>query len=167
MFERFTNEARQVVTGAVREAESRDDSRVGTEHLLLGIFDSGWAHLSVLETLGLTRRLLVEALDEFDGAALAAVGIDPGSIDPEVLASPLPNLRRRRHIPFTGAAKNVLKGALEEAIELGHKHIGVEHIVLALTALPSHDRTTRVLKAANVEPTQIRSTLLTSLRQAS
>jgi ATP-dependent Clp protease ATP-binding subunit ClpA len=167
MFERFTDEARQVVIGAVREAESRDDSRVGTVHLLLGIFDSGWAQLSVLETLGLTSRLLVEALDEFDGAALAAVGIDPASIEPEILASPLPNWRRRRHIPFTGAAKNVLKGALVEAIDLGHRHIGVEHIVLALTALPSHDRTTRVLKGANFEPTQIRATLLTSLRQAS
>ena len=35
MFERFTREAREIVTTAVDEAELRGDSRVGTEHLLV------------------------------------------------------------------------------------------------------------------------------------
>ena len=34
MFERFTRNARHVVTHAVEEAESRGDTRIGTEHLL-------------------------------------------------------------------------------------------------------------------------------------
>jgi hypothetical protein len=167
MFEKFTREARQVVTAAVREAESRDDTRIGTEHLLLGIFDSSWPQVPVLESLGLTHMALLRALDEIDGSALEAVGIDPALIDAYAMEDRFPKGRRRRHIPFTGAARDVLKGALEEALALDHRSIGAEHIVLALTALPPQDRTTRILKGMGLEPAEVRSALWNSLRRAS
>jgi ATP-dependent Clp protease ATP-binding subunit ClpA len=166
MFEKFTKEARQVVTAAVREAESAEDSRVGTEHLLLGIFGSGWPHIAMLESLGLTHMTFRQALDEADGAALAAVGIDPTSIHDEALDNP-PRLRRRRHIPFTGAAKDVLKGALREALALNHRYIGPEHIFLALIELPPQDRALKNLNALGLEPGELRFALLAALRQAS
>ena len=36
------------------------------------------------------------------------------------------------HIPFTPRSKKVLELSLREAIQLGHKHIGTEHILLGL-----------------------------------
>ena len=36
------------------------------------------------------------------------------------------------HIPFTPRAKEVLKLALDEAVQLGHRYIGTEHILLGL-----------------------------------
>jgi ATP-dependent Clp protease ATP-binding subunit ClpC len=36
------------------------------------------------------------------------------------------------HIPFTPQAKDVLKLALDEALRLGHRYIGTEHILLGL-----------------------------------
>jgi hypothetical protein len=38
MFDRFTKEARQAVMLAVGEARDRQDGRVGSEHLLIGVF---------------------------------------------------------------------------------------------------------------------------------
>src|SRR3546814_3195488 len=36
------------------------------------------------------------------------------------------------HIPFTPRAKKVLELSLREALQLGHSHIGTEHILLGL-----------------------------------
>lgn len=58
MFERFTKEARQVVTKAVEEARSRGDGRIGTVHLLLGVFDSPPAQSPILSQPGLSADLL-------------------------------------------------------------------------------------------------------------
>jgi ATP-dependent Clp protease ATP-binding subunit ClpA len=166
MFERFTKEARRVVVAAVDEAGQRGDSRVGTEHLLLGVFAAGWDRLSVLESLGLTDQVLRLQLDAMEDQALQAVGIDRRSLDAGSAGS-LPTALRRRHLPFTGGAKNALKDALVEAIALEHRHIGVEHIVLALTGLPPQDRVTRILRGIGVDAGDLRAALITSLRQAS
>ena len=104
MFERFTKEARRVVVAAVEEAGRRGDTRVGTEHLLLGVFDSGWDRLSVLESSGLTDQALRLQLDAMEDQALQAVGIDRRSIDAGLAGSP-PPARRRRHLPFTGGGQ--------------------------------------------------------------
>jgi hypothetical protein len=75
MFERFTKDARLVVTLAVEEAQNRSDARIGNEHLLLGVAGSGGA----LADLDLAELRL--ELDRLDGRALEAVGIDPGILD--------------------------------------------------------------------------------------
>ena len=36
------------------------------------------------------------------------------------------------HIPFTPRARRVLELALREALQLGHAHIGPEHLLLGL-----------------------------------
>jgi ATP-dependent Clp protease ATP-binding subunit ClpA len=166
MFERFTKEARRVVVAAVEEAGKRGDTRVGTEHLLLGVFGSDWDRLSVLESSGLTDQALRLQLDAMEDQALQAVGIDRRSIDAGLAGSP-PLARRRRHLPFTGGAKNVLKGALVEAIALEHRFIAIEHIVLALNGLPPQDRVTRILQGVGVDAGDLRAALITSLRRAS
>lgn len=164
MLERFTTEARNAVVAAVAEAEQRDTSRVGTEHLLLAVIATGSAHLSQLEGLGLTDESLRGELDEMESRALGSVGIDPQLIESEMAAPKTKT--RRRHRPFTGAAKNVLKDAVREAEALGHRHIGGAHIVLAMTTLPPQDRVTRLLEAVGPGSSELRASLLTSMRGA-
>lgn len=69
MFERFTKEARLVVRHAVEEAQTRGDSRVGTEHLLIGVARSP-AVADVLLDIGIIRA----ELDRMDQDALVSVG---------------------------------------------------------------------------------------------
>jgi ATP-dependent Clp protease ATP-binding subunit ClpA len=161
MFERFTKEAREAVISAVEEAWSRSEARVGTEHLLLGLSDS-----NMMESLGLNRDTLRQELNRLDGDALEAIGIDPELLEIEA-AETLGPFRRRRHLPFTGAAKDMLKGALKEALVLEHRYIGAEHVLLAITRLPAHDRAIRMMSGIGWEPDQMRASLLTLMRQAS
>ena len=39
------------------------------------------------------------------------------------------------HVPFTGAAKKALELSVREALALRHRHIGSEHLALALTRM--------------------------------
>jgi ATP-dependent Clp protease ATP-binding subunit ClpC len=158
LFERFTKEARLVVTHAVEEAETRDASRVGTEHLLIGV-----ARAPSLAGLLPGAESIRAELDRMDRDALVAVGLDPALIE---VAGPA---RRERggHIPFTGGAKDLLKGALRAALDLGHRHIGVEHVALALTAAEGPDRAIGVLHGLDIDPTALRAVLLRSAREAS
>jgi ATP-dependent Clp protease ATP-binding subunit ClpA len=160
VFERFTKEARQVVTTAVDEARRRGDTRIGTEHLLIGAAASGglpdpWPDAEDLRA----------QLDRLDGESLRAVGLDP-----DLLRNVPPvSVRdgRASHLSFTGGAKDILKGALKEAIALGHRHIGVEHIALALTSEKGPDRALALLHSAGLSPQDLRDSLLSRMRKAS
>jgi len=161
MFEKFTKEARRAVTLAVDEAEIRGDSRINTEHLLLGV-----SNTAGLGQLGLSPEPLRRQLDRLDAEALEAVGIDPRLIN-EAVEDSRPTVKKRGHIPFTEAAKDVLKQALREAIELKDRHIGVEHIALALTTLSPKDRAVRALDGIDLDPAELRVSLIRALRKAS
>ena len=158
MFERFTKEARLVVTRAVEEAETRGESRVGTEHLLIGVARSP----SLTGLLPDVASIRTE-LDRMDREALVSVGLDPALIDVAGRAG----RDHSRHLPFTGGAKDVLKDALRAALDLGHRHIGVEHVAIALTAPQGPDRAVGALEGLDVDPTVLRSALLQAARQAS
>jgi ATP-dependent Clp protease ATP-binding subunit ClpA len=159
MFEKFTSEARTVVTTAVEEAERRGDSRIGTEHLLLGV-----CRVGVLASMGVDEETVRGVLNRLDTEALASVGVDAGEF------SNGPDARRRgrqRHIPFTGSGKQVLVQALVEAKAVGSRRIESGHIALAITRLPDHDRAARVLRGAGVNLTDLRQSLLEGMRRAS
>jgi ATP-dependent Clp protease ATP-binding subunit ClpA len=156
MFERFTRQARAVVVGAQRHAETLRHPGIGTEHLLLALVDDEGGAGAVLRAAGLTpqrtrdgiqRRLgttsdPLAALGEEDAAALRAIGIDleavrakvedifgPGSLQPP----PKPERRRTwGGLPFTRRAKKVIELSLREAIALRDTTIGSEHILLGL-----------------------------------
>ena len=109
-FERFTRRARQIVVFAQEEAESLGHSRVGTEHLLLGLIRTED------ET---TAPILADAKLDLDKArerARELVGDAPV----------------RRRSPFTRAAKRTLENTLREARALGDNYIGAEHVLLGL-----------------------------------
>ncbi|MFH9179037.1 Clp protease N-terminal domain-containing protein [Streptomyces albogriseolus] len=156
MFERFTKDARDVVKEAVAHTERTGAARVGAEHLLLALLDREGSRASfALTALGLDERRepVREALErarrrggltQAETDALAGLGIDVPEIvarveethGPGALSAEPSRSRWRGHRPVDRAAKDVLIGALRTATARGHRHIGDEHLLLALTARP-------------------------------
>ncbi|MDX2849399.1 Clp protease N-terminal domain-containing protein [Streptomyces sp. PA03-3a] len=158
MFEKFTKSARGVVEGAVGHAERAGDPAVTEDLLLLSLLDrEGTRASAALAALGVDRRraALEEALDETrrrggvsrgDAEALAGLGIDVAEIVARVEdahgAGALATGRGPRRWrpagrrPFTRGAKGVLERSLRAAVARGDRHIGDEHILLALAVGP-------------------------------
>lgn len=157
MFERFSREARRAVTAAIEEAEQRGDSHIGTDHLLVGVVASA---VPGIDLVGASADDLRSAWLVIDRAALEATGIE-ADLPPE----PGP-YRRRRHIPFTGGAKQVLQDTLREATAMKSRRIESEHMVIALTLRPPHDPAIRLLDSAGLSPDAIRADLIESLRRS-
>ncbi|MEU3250893.1 Clp protease N-terminal domain-containing protein [Streptomyces sp. NPDC006997] len=165
MFERFTKDARAVVKGAVEHGERSGSRTVDPEHLLLALLDREASRASfALTSLGLSgrregvARALAEArrragLSQADAEALAGLGIDVSAIVSRVeeahgvgalagdRAAGDPAAAggkgwRGGHRPFSRGAKKVLENSLRMALAHSDRHIGDEHLLLALTALP-------------------------------
>jgi ATP-dependent Clp protease ATP-binding subunit ClpA len=112
MFERFTNSARHVVVLAQEEARRLQHNYIGTEHILLGLLG---------EPEGVACRALASFGVTLEGTRTEVTGmIGIGKAKPS------------GHIPFTPRAKKTLELALREALQLHHKFIGTEHVLLAV-----------------------------------
>ncbi|MEU6524361.1 Clp protease N-terminal domain-containing protein [Streptomyces sp. NPDC046924] len=157
MFERFTKDARAVVKGAVERAEGTQARTVGAEHLLLALLDREGSRASfALAALGIdertesVRRALEEArcragLSRAEADALAELGIDVREIVARVEEThgvgAMSGDRKDRdwwsgRPGFGKGAKEVLEKALRVALARRERHIGDEHILLALTIRP-------------------------------
>ncbi|MFC9291263.1 Clp protease N-terminal domain-containing protein [Streptomyces sp. NPDC057052] len=181
MFERFTKDAREVVRGAVALCQNAGGGTVGPEHLLLALLDREASRGSfALAALGLPaegREPVRAALDEArrraglsraDADALADLGIDVSEIVSRVeevhgagaMSGDRRDTGRRTRRPgFGREAKGVLEESLRIALAHRDRHIGDEHLLLALTARPgppaevladhgvTHTSLTRVLYA--------------------
>ncbi|WP_328319607.1 Clp protease N-terminal domain-containing protein [Streptomyces sp. NBC_00388] len=151
MFERFTQGARDVVSGAVGYADRGGEPRITEEHLLMALLDArGTKASTALASLGVTRwrERLTGALDDArrrgglsqaDTEALAGLGIDldevVGRIEeehgPGALAERRAQVRAVRR-PLTPGAKETLRIALRTAAAHRDRHLGDEHLLLAL-----------------------------------
>jgi ATP-dependent Clp protease ATP-binding subunit ClpA len=157
MFERFTEDARAVVTGATACAERADASTVTNEHLLLALLElegarTGFAFraLGVMDRRDSLEAALAESrrrggMSKADEQALAGLGIDVGEIVARVEethgAGALAGGRKGRrwwsgHRSFAREAKQTLEKSLRIALGRRDRTIGAEHILLALTAVP-------------------------------
>jgi ATP-dependent Clp protease ATP-binding subunit ClpA len=169
MFERFTDSARQAVTGAQTEARALRAPFIGTEHLLLALLDGGDATARVLGEHGLKAadlrvRLTGLGRTPLDAEALKSIGIDldavreatEQSFGEGALDSPAGRHAGRRHIPFTPRAKKSLELSLRHALRLKQKHIGSGHILLGVL----HARefmAVRLVTAAGVDVGELRA----------
>lgn len=136
MFERFTDQARYVVTFAHEEARLLDQNRVDTEHLLLGLLDeTGTVACEALVALGISGDAVRSLIMEIDGPGTASVGGD---------------------ILFSARAKRVLELALREALTMHSNFIGPEHILLGL-ASEGDSVGVKVLIRLGAHPAQIRT----------
>jgi ATP-dependent Clp protease ATP-binding subunit ClpC len=113
MFGRFTDEARRVLDLALDEARTLNSNRIGTEHILLGLVqERDGVAAEALESLGISLDAVRQQIEEITGQASEA---------------PAPS-----HQQYTLRAKRALDLSLREALQLGHHHIGTEHILLGL-----------------------------------
>ncbi len=111
-FDRFTERARLVLVLAQEEARLLDHAFVGTEHILLGLLHEGeGVAAKALQSLGISLTAARAKVEETIGMAGSPPNVPP---------------------PFTPRAKKVLELSLREAQQLGHRHIGTEHLLLGL-----------------------------------
>ena len=112
MFERFTDRARRVIVLAQEEARMLNHNYIGTEHILLGLIHEGeGVAAKALESMGINLDGVRGEVEEIIGR-----GTQPHT----------------GHIPFTPRAKKVLELALREGLQMGHKYIGTEFLLLGL-----------------------------------
>jgi hypothetical protein len=112
MFERFTQQARQVIVLAQEEARALRHDYIGTEHVLLGLVrEHGCRTAQALEALGITENRVREDI-------IRIVGTGKGLPDGAV--------------PFTTRALAALKSADAERLAHGDNEVETGHILLGL-----------------------------------
>lgn len=151
MFQRFTREARAVVSCAVGEADLLGAASVGPEHLLLGVAEAGAddpaAH--VLAVAGVDAATMRAALERDLVEALAPLGIPADAVD--AVGPAVPTGRRLRFAP---AAKTALAQALQAAVDRGDRRIDARHVALGVLRVPSAS-VERLLDHAGVDRAQL------------
>lgn len=128
MMERFTKEAKQVVTQAEFEARALGSRSIEAEHLLLA---SGVV----------PRADLIRALQDADTAALEGVGV--------TLQAPPPS-RYAGRIRFGTSAKAALERSLAVAQNRREKRITGQHVALACLE-PERGTVPRALAVAGID----------------
>ncbi|MFJ1705934.1 Clp protease N-terminal domain-containing protein [Kitasatospora sp. NPDC088346] len=111
-FGRFTVPARNVVVTSQNEARTAGNEEIGTAHLALGL---------LAEPQAVAARVI-----EARGIALDAVRAAVTAVLPPPAAE-VPDL-----IPYDAPARKVLELTFREALRQDHRHVGTEHILLAL-----------------------------------
>jgi len=176
MFERFTQEARQVVVQAQAEATVLRHDRIGTEHLLLGLVGQDSPTAAVLARHGLTRGTVLEAVTtlrgDLDAEALTTLGIDLDAVRERVESAFGPGALDEppgRHgatasgrVPFNPRAKKVLELSLREALALKHRHIADGHIALGLLR-EGEGLAMKVLHDRGIDPAELRRDITAAL----
>jgi ATP-dependent Clp protease ATP-binding subunit ClpA len=142
VFEKFTERARQVVVLAQEEARALKHNYIGTEHILLGLLreEEGIA-ARVLGSFEITVERVRTQVRRIVGAGEEATS---------------------GQIPFTPRAKKVIELALREALSLGHKYIGTEHILLGLLR-ENEGVAARILLDFNADVARIRDEVIRML----
>ena len=115
MFSRFTEKAIQIIITAQELAREFSSEALGTEHLLLALLDSAEKDSITLKVLANIRLEKEELVDELEEAISGKA------------CSTMPD-----NVPFTPQVKKVLGYAWEEARQLGHSSVSIEHLFLAL-----------------------------------
>ena len=113
MFERYTEKARRVIFFARYEASQLGASQIEVEHLLFGLMREDKALLArYFDPLQLSLESIRK---EIEGRIIKGEQF-PTSVD----------------LPLSVEAKRVLAQAAGESENLGHRHIGTEHLLLGL-----------------------------------
>jgi hypothetical protein len=109
--ERFTPRAKSALRAAAEAARALGHGYVGTEHLLLGLFEPAG---------GIAARVLAET------------GITRAQVEAHIPVSTTRAISGDADLPYTPRAVASLERVVTEALRLGHNYIGTEHLLLAL-----------------------------------
>jgi ATP-dependent Clp protease ATP-binding subunit ClpA len=177
MFERFTDDARRVVTGAQAHAAALGHGWIGTEHLLLAMLDDEDGRPARLlapwgvrgdQVRAEVQRIVGRGEPGLDPDALATLGIDldavrervEGTFGPGALSDRRACRRGRSasRRPFTPRSKKALELSLREAIAMADSSIGAEHVLLGLLR-EGDGVAARILRAHGVDRSAVRAAL--------
>jgi ATP-dependent Clp protease ATP-binding subunit ClpA len=196
MFERFSEQARQVVFQAREEARTLRHRYIGTEHLLLALVapGSGLPH-AVLTGAGINYdrvRAAIEekigqgALGDADAEALRAIGIDlpavlakleeafgPGALDPPCEQPRRGLLRRRRPTPPAQGNRVPFAARAKKVLELAVREslaLGHNYIgsehVLLGLIREGEGLAAQILTEAGVSLAELRARTIAALNRA-
>ncbi|HKZ20451.1 MAG TPA: Clp protease N-terminal domain-containing protein [Acidimicrobiia bacterium] len=172
MFHRSPDVRAEVLAAASAMARARGETRVGTDHLLVGVITAG---NDVARAAGLSVESLRDALDRLDGSALGAYGIDATpdtwrthSGIPESFPACPPRHRRAlgRRLPLSAGAKRSLEKSVRVALDHRHRRITTNHLLAALSTGGQNDPAIRLLRTADVDPADLESAARTAIRNA-
>lgn len=138
MFERFTDRSRRVLVLAQEEVRLLDHDAITTEHLLLGLIGEGDS---------VAARSLASAGVSLDAARAKVRDATPPS-GRDLSSSP----------PFSDGARKALELALSEALQLGHQHLGPEHLLLGVVG---EGGASDVLAGLGVDSMRLRQEVIT------
>lgn len=113
MFEKYTEKARRVIFFARYEVSELGSKSIGTEHLLLGLLREDKALISRFLPEGVSTDLL---RDQIEAEIIKGEKI-PTTVE----------------VSLSDESRDVLIYAAEESENLGHRHIGTEHLLLGLS----------------------------------
>lgn len=141
-FERFTERAKSVLSKSRTEAHRLGHGFVGTEHLLLALFDvpDGLA-MRVLDGAGVSKPMVEEQVLTLIKRTSASEG---------------------GRLPFTPRAKAVLSQSATVALDLGHNYIGTEHLLLGLF-VDENSVAAKVLQQLGVDQALLRDRIIEML----
>ena len=145
-FDRFSDDAKQVLDLTQKEADLAGHSYIGTEHLLLAILDHN-------DNLGATALQRMDVTVEQVRAAATRVARARPEASPEGHGRP------------TAQAKRALEIAFQRAQALGQEYVGPEHLLLGLV-LEREGVGTRVLSELGVSAERTRGVVTKLLAQA-
>ena len=112
-FDRFNDRAKRVLALAQDEAIRFNHNYIGTEHLLLGLVREGeGVGARVLDSLGVELSKVRSAVEFMIGRGAST------TTPTEIVLHP--------------RARKIIELALDEARQLGHSHVGTEHLLLGL-----------------------------------
>ena len=139
MFERFTEQAKQVVVLAHVEARLLGHDHIAIEHLLLGLAtERDGLAARILENLELTPEAIRDAVVARAGAKES---VSPASL------------------PFDEGATRVVEHAVREADGLGQRSVGSEHLLLGI-ARETDGVGAQVLRQFDLDEDRIRTAVL-------
>ena len=135
MFERFTEKARRVIFYARYDASQYGSRYIETEHLLLGLLreDHNTAQV-LLPNLPSKEQIRQQIESKITHRERISTSVE---------------------VPLTKHSKRVLNIAAEEAERFGHRHVGTEHLLLALLQV-EEGMASEILRESNVDLAKLR-----------
>nr|WP_279239785.1 Clp protease N-terminal domain-containing protein [Scytonema sp. UIC 10036] len=111
-YERFTQEAKNVILFAQSESRRLGHDFIGTEQILVGLINEGSGIASeILTSVGVNSEKARIEVEKIIGRGKGSTPLD---------------------IPYTPRAKQVLELSVEESQKLGVNYVGTEHLLLGI-----------------------------------
>jgi hypothetical protein len=135
MFERYTEKARRVIFYARYDASQYGSPYIETEHLLLGLLreDHNTAQV-LLPNLPSKEQIRQQIESKITQRERISTSVE---------------------VPLTKDSKRVLNIAAEEAERFGHRHVGTEHLLLALLEV-EEGMASEILRGSKVDIAKLR-----------